>query len=158
MRQQLIIASDHAGFELKEEAKPFLAMLNIDVTDTGTDGAASVDYPDFGCKVAHSVSCGAFPMGILICGSGIGMSIIANKFPNIRAALCLDEWTAEMCRRHNNANILVLAGRRTTPQQMKQIIKTWLSTEFEGGRHQQRLDKIKQIEEKYQKGTDTCLN
>jgi len=158
MRQQLVIASDHAGFELKEKTKSFLAILDIDVTDMGTDNPAPVDYSDIGCKVAHGISCGTFPMGILICGSGIGMSIVANKFPNIRAALCLDEWTAEMSRKHNNANILVLAGRRTTPQQMEQIIKAWLSTEFEGGRHQERLDKIKQIEEKYQKGGDTCLN
>jgi len=158
MRRQLAIASDHAGFGLKEEAKSFLTTLDIDVTDMGTNDTTSVDYPDPGCKVAHGVSCGVFPMGILICGSGIGMSIVANKFPNIRAALCLDEWTAEMCRKHNNANILVLAGRRTTSQQMKQIIKAWLFTEFEGGRHQQRLDKIKQIEEKYQKGTDVCPN
>jgi ribose 5-phosphate isomerase B len=158
MRQRLIIASDHAGFELKEEARSFLAALNIDVTDMGANNTASVDYPDPGGKVAHSVSCGAFPRGILVCGSGIGMSIVANKFPNVRAALCLDEWTAEMCRKHNDANILVLAGRRTTPQQMQQIIMTWLCTEFEGGRHQQRLDKIKQIEKKYQKGTDTCPN
>ncbi|MDR2861847.1 MAG: ribose 5-phosphate isomerase B [Syntrophobacterales bacterium] len=158
MRRQLIIASDHAGFELKEEAKSFLTTLDIDVTDMGTDSTTPVDYPDFGGKAAHGVSSGAFPMGILICGSGIGMSIVANKFPGVRAALCLDEWTAEMCRRHNNANMLVLAGRKTTTQQMKQIIRTWLSTEFEGKRHQQRLDKIKQIEEKYQKGTDTCLS
>ena len=156
--EQLVIASDHAGLKLKEEVKSFLATLNIDVTDMGTNDTAPADYPDFGCKVAYGVSSGAFPAGILICGSGVGMSIVANKFPNIRAALCLDEWTAEMSRRHNNANILVLAGRRTTPQQMKQIIKTWLCTEFEGERHQQRLDKIKQIEEKYQKGTDICLN
>jgi ribose 5-phosphate isomerase B len=146
MRQRLIIASDHAGFELKEEAKSFLAMLDIDVTDMGTDSAMPADYPDFGSKAARGVSSGAFPRGILICGTGIGMSIVANKFPNVRAALCLDEETAEMCRRHNNANILVLAGRKTAPPQMKRIIEKWLSTEFEGKRHQLRLDKIKQIE------------
>ena len=156
MWRQLIIGSDHAGFELKEGVKSLLEQLNIVVTDVGTNNADTVDYPDYGCRVAERVSSGEFAAGILLCGAGVGMTIVANKFPRVRAALCLDEYTAEMSRRHNDANVLILAGRRTDAAAMERIVKVWLSTEFEGGRHQRRLDKIREIEEKQGKGTGTC--
>jgi ribose 5-phosphate isomerase B len=142
---QIIIGSDHAGFPLKETVKRYVTELGYGVTDTGTDGPANVDYPDFGAAVAARVSAGEFNRGILICGSGVGMSIVANKFPGVRAALCLDEETARMSRLHNDANILVLAGRRTEEDAAKSIARVWLNTEFEGGRHQKRLDKITDI-------------
>ncbi|MGA3206201.1 MAG: ribose 5-phosphate isomerase B [Syntrophales bacterium] len=142
---QIIIGSDHAGFPLKEVVKQHLAEMGYDVTDAGTDSPANVDYPDFGSIVAQRVSAGEFNRGILVCGSGVGMSIVANKFPGVRAALCLDEETARMSRLHNDANILVLAGRRTEEEAAKSIVHLWLNTEFEGGRHQRRLDKIGDI-------------
>ena len=142
---QIIIGSDHAGFPLKETVKRYVAELGYAVTDAGTDGTANVDYPDFGAAVARKVSAGEFDRGILVCGSGVGMSIVANKFPGVRAALCLDEETARMSRLHNDANILVLAGRRTEEDAAKSIARMWLNTEFEGGRHQRRLDKIADI-------------
>ena len=142
---QIIIGSDHAGFPLKETVKRYVAELGYAVTDAGTDGTANVDYPDFGAAVARKVSAGEFDRGILVCGSGVGMSIVANKFPGVRAALCLDEETARMSRLHNDANILVLAGRRTEEDAAKSIARMWLNTEFEGGRHQKRLDKIAYI-------------
>ena len=130
--------------------------MEIEVTDVGTNNAEAVDYPDYGCRVAERVSSGEFPAGILLCGSGVGMSIVANKFSRVRAVLCLDEDTAEMSRRHNDANILILAGRRTDAAKMEKIVQTWLSTEFEGGRHQRRLDKIREIEEKHWRGIEPC--
>jgi ribose 5-phosphate isomerase B len=142
---QIIIGSDHAGFTLKEVVKQYLAEMGYAVTDAGTDTPATVDYPDFAAIVAQRVSAGEFDRGILVCGSGLGMSIVANKFPGVRAALCLDEETARMSRLHNDANILVLAGRRTEDEAAKSIARLWLNTEFEGGRHQRRLDKISDI-------------
>ncbi|MGZ3578626.1 MAG: ribose 5-phosphate isomerase B [Syntrophales bacterium] len=142
---QIIIGSDHAGFPLKEVVKQYLAEMGYSVTDAGTDSPANADYPDFGAIVAQRVSAGEFDRGILVCGSGVGMSIVANKFPGVRAALCLDEETARMGRLHNDANILVLAGRRTEEEAAKAIVRLWLNTEFEGGRHQRRLDKISDI-------------
>jgi ribose 5-phosphate isomerase B len=139
---QIIIGSDHAGFPLKEVVKQYLAEMGYAVTDAGTDSLENVDYPDFGAIVAQRVSSGEFDRGILVCGSGVGMSIVANKFPGVRAALCLDEETARTSRLHNDANILVLAGRRTDEEAAKSIARLWLHTEFEGGRHQRRLDKI----------------
>ncbi|MCU0581548.1 MAG: ribose 5-phosphate isomerase B [Syntrophales bacterium] len=158
MRRQLIIGSDHAGFECKQDVKALLARMEIDVTDVGTDNGDAVDYPDYGLRVAERVASGDFTSGILICGSGVGMSIVANKFPHVRAALCLDEYTAEMSRRHNDANILILAGRRTDAATAEKIVTKWLSTEFEGGRHQRRLDKIRELEEKLGRETQICQN
>ena len=142
MTDRIIIGSDHAGFALKEALKPVLEGSGISVTDVGTDSEAAVDYPDFGKKVAAAVSTGRFPRGIMICGSGIGMSIVANRFPNVRGALCLDQETARLSRLHNDSNILVLAGRKTDPETAKKILQTWLETPFEGGRHKRRIDKI----------------
>ena len=144
--EKIVIAADHGGYTLKEALKPHLTEVGLIVTDMGTDSEQAVDYPDFGEKAAGAVSTGLFPRGILICGSGVGMSIIANRFPGVRAALCLDEETARLSRMHNDANILVLAGRKTDPETAFRIVLTWLTTPFEGGRHQKRLDKISKVE------------
>jgi ribose 5-phosphate isomerase B len=143
---RIIIGADHAGFSLKETVKPYLTERKIAVTDVGADSAEPVDYPDFGKKVAEGVSSGKFDRGVLVCGSGVGMTITANKYPKVRAVLCLDEETARLSRLHNDTNILVLAGRRTDAETAKRIVGTWLSTTFDGGRHQRRLDKITHIE------------
>jgi len=144
--EKIIIGADHGGFTLKESLKPFLTEMGFAVTDVGTDNDRAADYPDFGAKAAGPISAGLFRRGILICGSGVGMSIVANRFPGVRAALCLDEETARLSRIHNDANILVLAGRKTDPKTARKIVRTWLSTPFEGGRHQRRLDKIREID------------
>ena len=148
---EIIIGSDHAGFPLKETVRRYVAELGYTITDAGTDSPANVDYPDFGAIVAQRVSTGEFDRGILVCGSGVGMSIVANRFPGVRAALCLDEETARMSRLHNDANILVLAGRRTDEEAARSIARLWLNTEFESGRHQRRLDKIGDLEKQLYK-------
>lgn len=145
---RIIIGSDHAGFALKESVKGFLSSAGFRTFDAGTHRDESVDYPDYGALAAGRVSSGEFEKGILVCGSGVGMAIVANKFPGIRAALCLDEETARLSRLHNDSNILVLAGRKTEAAAAERIIKTWLETPFEGGRHQKRLDKIRELEQK----------
>jgi len=145
----IIIGADHAGFFLKEEIKKYLRELNNDVTDVGTWSDQSVDYPDFGSSVAERVSSGEIERGILICGSGVGMSIVANKFPHVKAVLAMDTETAMMSRKHNDTNILTLAARRTDGETAKEIVAVWLATEFEGGRHAQRLKKIETIEKKF---------
>ena len=145
MSEKIVIAADHAGYSLKEALKPYLAEMGLIVTDAGTDSDRAVDYPDPGGKAAEAVSTGLFPRGILICGSGIGMSIVANRFPGVRAALCLDEETARLSRMHNDANILVLASRKTDPETARRIVRMWLTTPFEGGRHQRRLEKIREM-------------
>ena len=142
------IGFDHAGISLKNEILPILEELAIEWKNFGTDSEESVDYPDFGERVAEEVSKGNFDRGILICGTGIGMSIVANKFPGIRAALCNDAYSAKMSRLHNDANVLILPGRVIDNEAAKIIVKIWFSTPFEGGRHQRRLDKIKAIEAK----------
>jgi ribose 5-phosphate isomerase B len=141
----LIIGSDHAAFPLKEEIKAYLKKEEIEVEDVGTNSLDSVDYPDYGIMVASRVSSGEFERGILLCGTGIGMSIVANRFRNIRAALCTDLYAAIMSRKHNNSNILVLGGRVTGVSLALEIVKIWLETQFEGGRHQSRLDKFNNI-------------
>jgi ribose 5-phosphate isomerase B len=143
---KIIIGSDHAGFCLKEEIKPSLTALGLVVTDVGPGSNASVDYPDFAAQVARRVASGEYLRGILVCGSGAGMVIVANKFPGIRAALCLDEDMARLCRLHNDANILVLAGRMTDSPTADKIIRAWINTAFEAGRHGRRLEKIREIE------------
>jgi ribose 5-phosphate isomerase B len=144
---KLAIGCDHGGFELKEEILKFIkTVANIEVVDFGTNGKDSVDYPDFGKKVSEAVSTGAVDRGILICGTGIGMSIVANRFPNVRAALCHDQFTAQMSREHNDANVLVMGERVIGKGVAVGIVRTWLDTEFAGGRHQKRLDKISALE------------
>ena len=140
------IGCDHAGLELKNEIIKLLSGLGIDCIDYGTNTPESVDYPDFGEKVSEEVSSGEIERGILICGTGIGMSIVANKFPNIRASLCNDLFTAQMSRRHNDANVLVFGGRIVGRDLAKEIVKTWVNTSFDGERHVNRLRKITLIE------------
>lgn len=144
----IAIGSDHAGLEMKTEIIALLKELGNECIDYGTDTPQSVDYPDFGEKVSDAVSTGKTERGILICGTGIGMSIVANKFPNIRAALCNELFSAKMSRLHNDANILVLGGRIVGKDLAKEIIRTWMTTPFEGGRHLNRLKKINLIEGK----------
>lgn len=141
---KIAIASDHAGYALKEELKKRLPQL--DFQDFGTHDESSMDYPDTGYPAAKAVADGQCERGILICGSGIGMSIVANKVPGIRAALCYFTDIARLSRQHNDSNILVLAGRFTAPAYALQIVETWLNTPFEGGRHKDRLNKIHQGE------------
>jgi ribose 5-phosphate isomerase B len=142
----VIIGSDHAAFDLKEKIKAFLVDRGIDVEDAGSHSEDSVDYPDFGIKVASMVSTGKFERGILLCGTGIGMSMVANKFPHVRAALCSDLFSAIMSRRHNNSNILVLGGRVVGDALAMEMVRAWLETPFDGGRHQLRIDKFDQID------------
>jgi ribose 5-phosphate isomerase B len=144
----IAIGSDHAGLEMKTEIISLLSDLGHKYIDYGTDTLQSVDYPDFGEKVSEAVSTGKVDRGILICGTGIGMSIVANKFPNIRASLCNELFSAKMSRLHNDANILVLGGRIVGKDLAKEIVHTWMTTQFEGGRHLNRLKKITLIEEK----------
>jgi len=145
------IGCDHAGLELKNEIIQLLRGLGIECIDYGTNSPESGDYPDFGEKVAEAVSSGKIDRGILICGTGIGMSIVANKFPRVRASLCNDLFTAQMSRRHNDANILVLGGRIVGKDLAKAIVRTWMETPFEGERHSMRLKKITRIEERLTK-------
>jgi ribose 5-phosphate isomerase B len=140
------IGSDHAGLDLKTDVATLLMDLGYDYADYGTDTSQSVDYPDFGEKVAQAVSSGKADRGILICGTGIGMSIVANKFHNIRAALCNDLFSAKMSRLHNDANILVMGGRIIGKDLARAIVNTWMKTDFESGRHLNRLKKISLIE------------
>lgn len=148
----LVIGSDHGGLDLKNAIIAYLQQRKIDVDDLGTATGDSVDYPDFGAKVASLVSQGEAQKGILICGTGIGMSMVANKFPRVRAALVNDSFTAQMAKEHNNANILVMGGRVTDPETACTLVGIWLDSVFEGGRHQVRLDKIAQIETQVRKG------
>lgn len=136
------IASDHAGFEAKEKAKKMLEQMGHMPVDFGTHSEESVDYPDFAVQVTEKVSKGEHKQGILICGSGQGMCMTANKFKNIRAALIYSKKSAELTRQHNNANILCLPGRELKDKQLREILETWFDTEFEGGRHERRVDKI----------------
>jgi ribose 5-phosphate isomerase B len=138
----IVIGCDHAGFALKELVKDYLISLNCPVTDCGTFSDTSVDYPDFAAQVAGKVASGEFSCGILICGTGMGMSMAANRFQGIRAALCNDLFSAIMSRRHNNANILAMGGRVIGPELAKEIVRAWIETPFEGGRHQNRIDKM----------------
>lgn len=145
------IGSDHGGFELKTIIKEYLEEMNIETVDFGTDSEASVDYPVYGQKVAEAVAAGEVDQGIVICGTGIGISLAANKVPGIRCALCTNEYMAEMTKRHNNANMLALGGRVVGSELAKNIVKTFINTEFEGGRHERRVNLIADIESKYTK-------
>lgn len=144
---QIVIASDHAGIQLKSALCEEITHLGHEAVDFGPDTSTSVDYPDYGKKVAEAISNGLYQRGILICGTGIGMSIVANKFANVRAALCHEPLSAKLSRLHNDANILVLGGRIIGLEMAKEILKVWLETPFEGGRHSLRLQKICNIED-----------
>ena len=138
----IAIGADHGGLELKEALVAELRARGEEVLDLGTNGPASVDYPDFGRDVAERVSRGEAARGVLLCTNGIGMSIVANKFPGVRAALVGDATAARMAREHNDANVLVLPARFVSDEEGLSILKTWLDTPFEGGRHQRRVTKI----------------
>ena len=144
---KVAIASDHRGYHLKEKVISLLKSKSHEVIDDGPCTDEKVDYPDFAALVANKVSKGTVDRGILICGTGLGMAITANKFPRVRAAACVDEVTAELSRRHNDLNILCLSGDLLSSRSTERLVEIWMDTEFEGGRHQRRLEKILQIEE-----------
>ena len=144
--KKIAIASDHGGFDLKESVITFLLKKGWEVDNLGAPSTDSVDYPDYGIKVAKAIIEKKIVRGILICGTGVGMSIVVNRFPGIRGTLCSDVYTAKMCREHNDSNILILGGRVISVSLASEILDIWLKTEFEGGRHQRRLDKIKEID------------
>ncbi len=142
----LAIGSDHGGFELKNHIIKHLEERGVSYRDFGCYDENSVDYPDIAKAVGEAVAGGEYDRGILICGTGIGISIAANKVPGIRAALCADVYSAQMTKRHNNANIICLGGRVVGRELACMIVDAWLDAEFEGGRHQNRIDKIHQME------------
>ena len=143
---KLGIGSDHGGFELKEHMKEYLEEENIDYIDYGTNSNESVDYPDYGRRVGEAVMAGEVDRGIVICGTGIGISIAANKVRGVRCALCGDTYSARMSMEHNNANVLALGGRVLGRDLAREILSIWIKSEFEGGRHARRVDKISEIE------------
>ena len=140
----IALASDHAGFELKEAIKKHLVENNYDITDFGTNSDASCDYPIFAKKAANAVASGSCEKGIVCCGTGIGVSITANKVKGIRCALCTDEYTAWMAKRHNNANMVAFGARVLDTETVLKLVDVWLTTEFEQGRHQRRIDMIEE--------------
>ncbi len=142
----VVLGADHGGYELKEFLKRFLLESGYEARDLGTDSTASVDYPDFAGAVAQAVASGAAWRGIVIDSAGIGSAMAANKVPGVRAAQCYDRATARNSREHNDANVLSLGARLLTPEQAREIVRVWLETEFAGGRHQRRVDKITAIE------------
>jgi len=149
---KIAIGSDHRGFEAKERVKSLLTELGVDVVDHGARTRDSCDYTDMALAVARDVSEQRAERGVLICGTGLGMSIAANKVPGIRAALCHDELTAQFARRHNDANILCLAGDLVGDALIRRMVQVWLQTDFEGGRHARRLSKIADYERTHSNG------
>ncbi len=145
---RIAVASDHRGYQIKGKLVTLLRADGHEVTDFGTQSDQAVDYPDYAVSVAKYVAGGKAERGILICGNGFGMAITANKFRGVRAATCADEVMAEMCRRHNDVNVLCLAGDLIGDRPVSDLVRIWLATEFEGGRHKRRLEKIHDIEEK----------
>jgi ribose 5-phosphate isomerase B len=145
----IALGADHAGWQLKEEIKAWLLGRNLEVTDLGTHSPDPVDYPDYAAPVAETVASGKAERGILVCGTGIGTAITANKVPGIRAAFCPDLVTARTSREHNDANVLTLGGRLTGAELALEIVEMWLGSEFRGGRHSRRLEKIAELEQRY---------
>jgi ribose 5-phosphate isomerase B len=145
---EILIASDHAGFSLKEKIKPYLQKLKFKLKDLGTYSKERCDYPKFAAALAELISKGKYKRGILICKTGIGNAIIANRFPGVRAALCYNVGASRLSRQHNDSNILVLGSLFVNEKTTRRIIKVWLSTEFMAGRHSRRLSQIKNIERK----------
>ena len=139
---KIALASDHAGFAEKERLKPLLIDLGLQFEDLGTVSEASVDYPDYARKVAEEVAGGRVDQGLLVCGSGTGMAITANKVPGVRAAVGWSEETARLARQHNDTNVLAIGARTTPPEQIPAIVRAWFSADFEGGRHAERVAKI----------------
>src|SRR3954464_15383128 len=143
---RIALGADHAGYQLKDQIKQHLEQQGISVQDEGTSSAESVDYPDYARTVAHDVSEQRADLGILVCGSGIGMAITANKVDGIRAANVSTEYEAQMSREHNNANVLTLGARIIKPEEALRIVDKWLTTQFAGGRHERRVEKITALE------------
>ena len=151
MNKKIVIGADHAGFEDKEKIKRQLDELGVDYEDVGTNSAESVDYPIYAGKVAEKVSKGEAEQGILVCGSGNGMQIAANKFHGVRAALAWNEETARLARQHNDANVLSVPARMVSPEEVSKIVKSFLDVEFEGGRHARRVEEISDLEKQHDK-------
>lgn len=143
---KIALAADHAGFEGKEKIKKTLDEIGVEYTDMGTNSPDSVDYPDYARKVGEAVAAGEYDQGLLVCGSGTGMAISANKVRGVRAAVAWNEDIARLARQHNDANVLTLAARFTPEDELEKIVKAWFSADFEGGRHAKRVEKIEQIE------------
>lgn len=143
---RIALASDHAGYAEKERVKALLVDLGVDFDDLGTMSEDSVDYPDYARKVAEQVAQGQVEQGVLVCGSGTGMAITANKVPGVRAAVAWSEETARLARQHNNANVLAIGARTTPPGDIPKILRAWFAAEFEGGRHADRVAKISDVE------------
>ena len=156
MTKKIAIGADHAGFEEKEKIKNQLERLGIEYIDVGTHSEESVDYPDFGGKVGRAVATGEVEQGIVVCGSGIGISIAANKVDGVRAALAWNAETATLARQHNDANVLAIGARSTPEEDIPGIVEAWFSAEFEGGRHARRVDKITGLEKDMAKASSTC--
>jgi ribose 5-phosphate isomerase B len=148
---KIAIASDHAGYEEKERLKPVLDELGIQYEDLGTVSEESVDYPDYARKVGEEVAQGNVEQGLLVCGSGTGMAIAANKVPGVRAAVAWTEETARLAREHNDANVLSLGARVTPAELLPKIVRAWFNAKFAGGRHTQRVEKIREIEQEESK-------
>jgi len=146
-REKIPIASDHAGFEMKEKLRVALEGMGYDVEDLGTDSPGSTDYADFAHPLAREISEGEARRGVLLCGTGLGMSYVANRYPHVRAAVVWSPEVAELSRRHNDANVLVLPARFLSEEDGLRILKTWLDTPFEGGRHERRVAKIERNED-----------
>ena len=143
---KIVVGSDHAAYELKEAIKEKLTKEGHEVIDVGCDSTESVDYPKYGHAVGRAVASGEAERGIAVCGSGIGISIACNKVPGIRAALCTSVEMAEMCRRHNNANVVCMGARMISQELAFDIIDTWMTTEFEGGKHLRRINEIEDLD------------
>ena len=144
--EKIAISSDHAGYNLKKIILTFLKELDYQVDDMGPQNSESVDYPDYGISLAQAVVERKVPRGVVICGTGIGMSIVVNRFPGIRGTLCSDLYTAKLCREHNDSNVLIMGGRVVGHDLAKEIVRIWLNTPFKGGRHQKRINKIIQFD------------
>jgi ribose 5-phosphate isomerase B len=145
----IALGADHAGWQLKEEIKAWLLGRNLEVTDFGTHSPDPVDYPDYAAQVAEAVAFAKAERGILVCGTGIGMAMTANKVPGVRAAFCPDLFTARMSREHNDANVLALGGRLTGRELALEIVEMWLRAQFQSGRHDRRLGKIARLEQRH---------
>lgn len=145
---KIAIGSDHAAFRVKEGLKAKIAALGHEVLDLGTKTEESCDYPDFAEAVARSVGEGRADRGVLVCGTGIGMSIAANKVPGVRAALVTDAFTSEMSRKHNDANVFCAGARVLAPEKIGELLELWLRTAFEGGRHERRVEKLRKLDQR----------
>lgn len=146
MTKKIAIAADHAGYREKEKLKSTLDELGVVYDDMGTNSTDSVDYPDYARKVGEAVARGDYEQGLLVCGSGTGMAMAANKIRGVRAAVAWNEEIARLARRHNNANVLSLAARFQSDDEIKKIVKAWFDADFEGGRHERRVEKISEVE------------